>query len=80
MIAKPTRAAFRATRVAFDHSRLPGRMTFQHALLLPVGSYLLNPPGLRSAGFCFKLRHFYMAEAGVLRFECSSGVGVACPG
>jgi hypothetical protein len=38
-------------------------------------SYLLNPPGLRSAGLRFKLRHFYLAEAGMLRFECSSAVG-----
>jgi hypothetical protein len=53
MISKPTRAAFRATRVAFDHSRLPGRMTFQHALLLPVWIVFAQPAGPALGGFLF---------------------------
>ena len=68
------------TGVAFDHSPLPGRMTFQHALLLPVWIVFAQPAGPALGGFCFMSRHFYRAEAGVLRFECSSGVGVACSG
>jgi hypothetical protein len=35
---------------------------------------------LSDLGFAFMSRHFYRAEAGVLRFDCPSAVGVACSG
>jgi hypothetical protein len=41
---------------------------------------LIMPAGPALGGFCFMSRHFYRAEAGVLRFECSPAVGVARPG
>jgi hypothetical protein len=48
MIAKPTRAAFGATRVTFSPA---GRMTFQHALLLRVWIVFAKPAGPALGGF-----------------------------